>query len=189
MKLATAQLYARKIGDWITPYCDRVEIAGSIRRERPVCNDVDLVCIPKVRLDKDLMGETTEVHNLLFEFMQKYVAESGGKASFGQGGNIAGKLLIVNLPKCQLDLFFAAPENFDSRFLCRTGSKEHNIWLAQRALERGMKWMPYEGLVSGAGEIIPVASETDLYGALGLRLIRPQDREQAWINKHLESGL
>src|SRR5262245_11423981 len=40
MDLDLAERYARQIVNWLSPFCERIEIAGSVRRGRPVCNDI-----------------------------------------------------------------------------------------------------------------------------------------------------
>lgn len=183
MKLATAQHYAEQIVTWLAPQCERIEIAGSIRRGRPVCNDVDLVCIPKTKEEKDIFGKVISTRNLLWETLSAHVGS--GKATFQSGGNQPGKLCILQLKKCQLDVYFATPETFATRLVCRTGSKEHNIWLAQRAHACGMEWKPFEGLVWG-GKMLQPSSELDLYRNLGVPFIDPKNREQDWIERNLE---
>ena len=195
MNLATAQIYAASLKDWLAPHCDRIEIAGSVRRERPNCNDLDLVVIPKLIEEKDMLGTVVNSRNLAWEAVTDLV--KSGKAEFLAGGNVPGKFVNVRLKKTgvQLDVFFAEPVNFASRFLCRTGSKKHNIWLAQRALDHGGKWEPYIGVslparvAQSEAALIPAANEIDIYIALGLQFIEPRDREQTWIRKNLENGL
>jgi DNA polymerase/3'-5' exonuclease PolX len=128
MDLNTGKRYARKIADWLQPFCDRLEIVGSIRRSRPTVNDVDIVCIPIVTEKKDLL-------------------------------------------------------TFATRMLCRTGSKEHNIWLAQRAQDRGGHWNPYEGLKLH-GKLVKAEIEEDIYRALGVPWIEPKNREIDWITRN-----
>ncbi len=38
---------AAKIRTELEPFCDRIEIAGSIRRKKPNVKDVEIVAIPK----------------------------------------------------------------------------------------------------------------------------------------------
>ena len=47
MKLAEAQKLTEEILDILRPLCERVEIAGSIRRKKAEVHDVDIVLIPK----------------------------------------------------------------------------------------------------------------------------------------------
>lgn len=180
MDLATAQRYAEKIVAWIGPHCERIEIAGSVRRQRPECADVDIVCIPKATGGKDLLGTAVDRKNLLLEFLKRYVAESGGKARFIAGGEKEGKQVLLELPKCQLDLWFADERTFALRWLIRTGSKEHNIWLAERAQKLNGHLQPYEG-VSINGVEMPCPTEACVYAALEAPFIEPENREEGWI--------
>jgi DNA polymerase/3'-5' exonuclease PolX len=202
MNLAIAKDYAEKISIWITPYCqDGVpSIVGSIRRQRPICNDIDIVCIPHIVEQTDMFGTVIKTENRLHQFLSDYVETSNGNAKFISGGDKPGKLILLELPKCQLDLWFATPETFATRMMCRTGSAEHNIWLASRAKRMGVKWNPYEGLFSGGewrkagdrdeylgGTLQQFASETEIYAALELPFIDPKDRELPYLTTHFGS--
>ncbi len=198
MNLATASHYAEVLTDqWFKVYAERYQVAGSIRRNRPVCNDVDIVCIPKVVEHRDLFGEVTGRENLLHVFLKAYVAGSQARCHFLSGGEMVGKSIILQLAKCQLDIWFADETTFATRLMCRTGSKEHNIWLAQRAKSLGRKWNPYEGILFGGtwnpvdgenvyegGELCHFQTEEELYGALDLPFIEPGNRELDWLVKH-----
>jgi DNA polymerase (family 10) len=186
MNLTTAQAYAAKISAWLQPHCARLEIAGSIRRERPVCNDVDIVCIPNVIEERDMLGATIRRTNYLLQFLQEYVRTSINGARFQSGGEKEGKSVILQLPKCQLDIWFAEEKNFGTRLLCRTGSKEHNILLAQRAIDLGRSWNPYEGVMVD-GQLRPAAIEQEVYDALKLPWIEPRDREGEFVARLTKS--
>lgn len=47
MKHSTALVIAEKIKAQLAPHCDRIEIAGSIRRKKPEVKDIEIVVIPK----------------------------------------------------------------------------------------------------------------------------------------------
>jgi len=46
MDLATARQIAQTVQDRLTPFCERIEVVGSIRRGKPEVHDIDIVCIP-----------------------------------------------------------------------------------------------------------------------------------------------
>lgn len=197
--LSVARRWANAISQELAPLCHRLAIAGSIRRERPLCNDIDIVCIPRLDETRDLLGEVTSRWNRVTEWAQTYVQKRAGQIT-GPGEHQpriisqGQKSLIVQLRRCQLDLWFADEDTFATRLLCRTGSKDHNIWLAQRALDRGLHWQPYEGLKRTpprhfAGEPLPCPTEASIYNHLGLEWIEPQNRELPWLTKHINSGL
>jgi DNA polymerase/3'-5' exonuclease PolX len=196
MPLTTARSYASQIVTWLSPHCTRIEIAGSIRRQRPVCNDVDIVCIPKTVEHRDLLGQLAATDNLLHQFLVDYVKERnplnspGRTPRWASGGDAPGKQAIIELLKCQLDLWFADEKTFAIRLLMRTGSKEHNIWIADRATDRGYHFKPYEGLVpEGHARPLQFDTESAIYNHLGLAFIEPQNREEAWLRKNIDSGL
>lgn len=198
MPLATAKHYAQKFVEWLTPFCvcERLQIAGSIRRARPICNDIDIVAIPKVTEQKDMLGAVISRTNHCLKFLQDYIAARNPSHSmlllprFICGGAREGKQVRLQFPKCQLDLWFADEATFGTRLLCRTGSMEHNIWLCQRAEERGLHWDPYHGLTDIArAEPVEASTEEQLYAALGLKWIDPKNRELPWLKKTIDSGL
>ena len=41
----------------LQPACERIEIAGSIRRQRPDVGDVELVVVPRLKAPLGLFGE------------------------------------------------------------------------------------------------------------------------------------
>ena len=49
--LVKAKKWADRIVEILAPHCDRIEIAGSIRRQKPTIGDIEVVCIPKQNLD------------------------------------------------------------------------------------------------------------------------------------------
>ena len=181
--------YAVHIHDWLLPFCSQIEVAGSIRRRRSNPNDIDVVAIPRVAVETDLLGDAAKTRNLLWEELVRHVEKSNGRVTTISGGKAPGQLISLKNEKFQLDVFFAEKETWVTRLICRTGSKEHNIWLAQRAKTRGLHWNPARGLFcqdlahpSGLGAA-PVYMETEeeFYHFLGLPYIEPANRELPWL--------
>ena len=174
MPLGRALRVATHVLNELAPLCVKIEIAGSIRRRRPVCGDVDLVCIPRdyeALRDRVLKRCTIALKN-------------DGKTPIGDGEN----MLVVNMPDgTQLDIWFARaarqdlfkkyPSTWGTVLLCRTGSKEHNIFIAQRAREIGYVWQPMRGLTRG-GNWLAGETEEEIFRALGLPFIEPERRER-----------
>ncbi len=46
--LAHAQKLANRLVELLAPHCERIQIAGSIRREKPEIGDIEIVCAPKL---------------------------------------------------------------------------------------------------------------------------------------------
>jgi len=47
MKYSEILLIAEQVKAELQPHCIRIEIAGSIRRKKPECRDIEIVAIPK----------------------------------------------------------------------------------------------------------------------------------------------
>lgn len=166
---------ADKVVAALAPLCERIEIAGSIRRGRALVGDIDLVILPKDRAA--IRAKLVPACNVLADGPQN---------------------LLVDWPlgrteRLQLDIFFAhdgvgdffarEPSNWGTLLLCRTGSKEFNIWFAQQAQRAGLHWNPYRGLTRQKGlsqqsEVIAAATEDDLFKALEITPIKPEVRER-----------
>ena len=149
---------ARKIADAVvkrlSPYCQRIEIAGSIRRRKPWVKDVDLVLIPK------------GLWNLHGELMKLGQIKMSGK-----------KIMRVMLGSTQVDLYVADEATWATLLLIRTGSKENNIRLCSRAKAIGWHLAASgDGLFNENGERIAGDSEISIYNALGLPFQRPEER-------------
>jgi DNA polymerase/3'-5' exonuclease PolX len=225
MNLETARKYAEKIVEWLGPLCYRIEIAGSVRRERANCNDIDIVCIPKlVAKEMDIFGKPIGVPvNPVRKLLVEYVRQTKGAGWRTNGMTIdqarsdqlspkdqkdgkdqkAGEYepredavnLLVKLRNCDLDVFCANEATFATRWMCRTGSKEHNIWVCERAQRMGGKWEPQRGLwVNDQGpsakdqgnpnlKMGEAVTEADIYEALGLPWIKPKDREMEFLRR------
>ena len=167
MPLERARHWAALVVSELAPLCHRIEVAGSIRRGRPVCNDIDLVLIPK-----DL------------EAVKRRCLASRGSHAITHGDCNLSFALANGV---QLDLFTAWPEerellsfrptNWGSVLLCRTGSKEHNVRICNAARENGWHWDPTRGLMNARKEIIAGETEESIFKALGLEFVRPERRE------------
>jgi len=181
MNLITAQRYAEKILTWLMPHCERIQVAGSVRRARPECADIDLVVIPRLDVTRDMFGTVLTTRNVTWCFLCNYIAQSNGTAKWLAGQeNEHGKNWLLQLPKCQCDIFTATPDTWGTVLLCRTGSKEHNIWLASRVKASGGHWHPAEYLRLG-GKTHDVRTEESIYAACGLPYIEPADRELPYL--------
>jgi DNA polymerase (family 10) len=165
--LASARRIAERIAEALSTYCERIEIAGSIRRQRPDCGDIDLVCLPRVGGRSAMIARCLR-NGQLVKYGEQYV-----------------EILLSN--GVQLDLWFARagggdmfapePSNFGVLLLARTGSAMHNVWLAQTAQAAGLHFHPHKGVMRGR-EVIASVEEAEVFTALGLPYIPPEARER-----------
>jgi DNA polymerase (family 10) len=173
MKLLDALKLAELIRDRVlAEFCERVEIVGSVRRARDVVNDIDFVCLPKPGQLGALRARVAARNNVL---------KDGPEF-----------LSVANRDGVQVDIWFAhagggdmfrkISSNWGSLVLCRTGSKEHNIFLADRAKSMGLKWKTSTGLVANPDSpeetVVAGVTEEEIFQTLGMGFIPPALRER-----------
>jgi len=161
MRLQEARAIAERVKDSLTPYCDRIEIAGSIRRGKPTVHDVDIVLIEKAEAA------------LVMNRMNSLIATIG-KLELN-GSKI--KRLRYAKTNITIDIYVATATTWGTLLLIRTGSKENNIWLCSLARRRGWHLKANgEGLLDETGNRIAGDTEESVYQALGIPYQEPKDR-------------
>jgi len=158
MKLEEARKIAEKYLDLLEPFCRRIQIAGSIRREKPEVHDIELVCIPKDNPQD--FGSFTNIVNSLEKVK----------------GEPTGRYTQRKLPEgINLDLFMANEENWGLIFAIRTGSADfsHKI-LACGWVKAGYK--SKDGMLTKNGQEIECREEEDLFKIIGIPFVEPRLR-------------
>ena len=160
MKLQQAQEIADSVLDKLSPHCERIEIAGSIRRQKPDVKDIEIVAIPK----------PYDVG--LFESGIATVVKQWPKVK----GELPCKYTQRRLPDgINLDLFFARPENWGLIYAIRTGSAEFSHkQLACRWVRFGYK--SQGGMLTRDGKVYPVREEGELFDMLAIDWVQPKFR-------------
>jgi len=75
-----------------------------------------------------------------------------------------------------VDFYRAKPSTFGIHLLVRTGSADHNMWLAGYAISKGMRIKYSEGLIKD-NSVIAGETEQGVFEALGLPYPLPSERE------------
>ncbi len=180
MELEEARFLTDSIVAILQPLCDRIMVAGSIRRQKPEVNDIDVVALPMaVDLSGGLCGVVKVDPSTVWKnLIPKALVKSGLKLE------VSGKELHrFSFPSgLQVDVYRARPETWGVILLIRTGSKEYNVKLCTLARSKGLKLSACEGVVAqeGFGQIIASKTEEDIFTALGLAFVDPKNREVPW---------
>lgn len=184
MQLQTASKLAEKILATMRPFCQRAEIAGSIRREKPEVKDIEIVAIPAYGQPKDLFGE--EPANLLYEWAIQMQRE--GRIQWIKPGTSEiipwpvkadGRYWrgLVVKGGIKLDLFLTTPETWGATYLIRTGSSEFNVRIVGEMARRAGIQFAEGKLRDSNWKPLPTPEEIDVFNALGLDYIEPKDRK------------
>ena len=155
MELQEAQKLANHIVELISPFCERITVAGSIRRQKSQVRDVDIVLIPKPLL-------WSRIISMLQTKMDAKVLKCGEKVA---------QLTINGI---NLDLYATTPKQWEALLLIRTGPAEHNIKMSIQAQKKGMK-LTHIGL-SKDGKII-ASTKKEIFEALGIEFVPPEEIE------------
>ena len=142
------------------PSVNQAEIAGSLRRGKEIVKDLDLIA--SSNKPNEVMKAFISAPNV-----EKIIAHGETKSSVILAGGIPCDLRVV-----PLEVWPTALAHF-------TGSKEHNIALRQRAIDRGLHLSEW-GLLKGKSKTpLKLKDEKDLHKALGLAFIPPELREDS----------
>lgn len=141
--------------------CDRVEIAGSIRRRKETIGDIDLlVTSEQPKRVMDLFCASPVVDRVI-----------------AKGPTKANVLLKAGI---EADLRVFDPDVFGAALYYFTGSKAHNIHTRTIAIKDGLTISEYgvhRGTKERKGRLIACRTEEDVFRAIGLPYIPPEIRE------------
>jgi DNA polymerase (family 10) len=162
MELEKGRTIAERVKAELAPHCERIEIAGSIRRRKAYVGDIEIVAIPKP-YDVGLFASGIAP-----------IVNAWPKVR----GELPCKYTQRILPDgIALDLFFATPENWGLIFAIRTGSAEFShLVLACGWTRNGYK--SADGMLSRDGVAVPVREERDLFRLAGVAWMEPEKREE-----------
>jgi DNA polymerase/3'-5' exonuclease PolX len=171
--------------------CERICIAGSIRRHKPNCKDVEIVYIPRYQEEQVDMFKTAPV-----PATEKRISElvASGFLEFDTEVKRNGpkyKRLIHVASSMTIELFRAGPDNWGLIMALRTGPAKFNKLLVTKPWGGGA--MPAhlsmrDGYLWGQDGRIDTPTETAFFGAINLPYWAPQERSGEQLKAYLENG-
>jgi len=171
MELERAKALAEKIKAVLESSCERIVIAGSIRREKLYPGDIELLCIPKYITGGDMID--AKIKTLIHFKMLGYRLNKLGSKVYGP----KNKLLTHLESGIGVDIFSTTEECCSVALVVRTGGERTNKEIASRALERGMRFHAYgRGFTQADGSELICQSEAEVFKAVGLRYLEPWER-------------
>lgn len=153
---------AQKVKAQLQPHCDRIEIAGSIRRKRAQVKDIEIVAIPKPY-------DTGLFESGIATVINHWPAVKG---------TLPCKYTQRMLPEgIAVDIFFAEPDNWGYILAIRTGSADYSHMLATRWSKKD--YHGRNGYLYKYNHRTPVLlrEEQDVFDLVGLPYCSPEKRE------------
>jgi DNA polymerase (family 10) len=157
------------------PGIRRMELCGSVRRRKETIHDIDILATADD--SKPVMDAFVNLPGV-----QKVIGHGDTKSSVMMAGidHHSSRILI------NVDLRVVSDDQFPFALNYFIGSKEHNVRLRQRAIDRGLKLNEYA--LAGEKKNVPCKEEADIYRALDLEYIPPELRENTGEVDAAEKG-
>jgi DNA polymerase/3'-5' exonuclease PolX len=178
MELSSAKSKAEMWQTSLSRCCERIRIAGSIRRRKTEVKDIELVAIPKPTID--LFGKPV-FEKPLPVGMQLYTFQELGEIEIIKDGLRFKQFKVLVKPEPYLvDLFLVVPPaQWGSIFTIRTGSEEFSRLLVTSRFRGG--YMPShmkqkDGALWRSGEMVETPEEEDYFREIGLDWVEPEKR-------------
>ena len=167
-----------------SPYCDRIEIAGSIRRGKPDPHDIEIVALPKMEHVgyEDLFSTKPNTRNLFEEILTQWQTngvlhhrpDKNGRPAWGP------RFKRATIHGVAVDIFSVLPPaQWGVIFAIRTGPADFNRALVTSKLEGGfmpMGMQVKDGALLRNGQAVPTPEEEDYFGAIGVPCWPPAER-------------
>jgi len=176
--LDAARYQAHRLLDLLEPVCERIEIAGSIRRQCLEVGDIELVAIPKST--QDLFGvrewDTKIIKTRLFDLHSQTLLGSSDRTLFAKAGEWYAQFVAFGM---KVDLFMTTPEKWGCIFMIRTGSADFTKKMVKRKV-----WGGYcpdhlyfkDGRLWDGEEALDTPEEDDVFRELGMAYVKPENR-------------
>ena len=142
---------------------ERVTPAGSLRRGRETCGDLDLL-VTGPACEPGQTGAAIE-YTAAFSGIRDIIAKGENKVSFYLGNSL------------QVDVRLLPSRSYGAALQYFTGSKAHNVTLRQRALKMGYTLSEWALARLDDESVVAAETEESIYAALGMDWVPPEMRE------------
>lgn len=177
---AKARALAEQIVATLRPLCERIEIAGSLRRGKQTVGDVEILYVPRMEDRPDGLFGAKPV-SLADERIEQALADGTiakrpSKVGIFTWGD-KNKLAVHVASGIPVDFFATTAACWYVALVVRTGSAETNLALTTAAQRAGKSLLAYgEGVRQQDGSVIAATSEADVFRLCGAPYLEPHQR-------------
>ena len=159
----------------LAPVCERIEIAGSLRRKKPMIGDIEFILIPKRKMN--MFGQKVGGYHL-----NDLLSGWGSAITLIKDGDKYKRFAFYtsNRELYSVDLFIQPdPATWGVNMMIRTGSAEFAKRMVTKQQHGGL--MPDGLSVSGARvwrgtQLLNTPEEGDVFKLWGMTYVKPEDR-------------
>jgi DNA polymerase/3'-5' exonuclease PolX len=194
---------ARAVADallhYLAPVCERVEVAGSLRRRKEYVGDIEIVAIPKTKREPDMFGAPSGPEILLIDdaiAAYNLHESAGGAIELIAAGDRYWKLIDTAMKIAghdddgktlsmerkdgrvglQIDLFLVRPPaQWGPIFAIRTGSGDFSKKMMIALKARGYRCEDGR-VLDRRGVLIDCPEERDFFAVAGVKWVEPEKR-------------
>lgn len=171
---------AMEIVNALAPHCEKIELAGSLRRRNNEVGDVEIVALPKNTRPRLAFGD--KPYATYFDKALDELVAANKLRRLNNGSKYVKFEIVAGF--VQLDLFVVrGAAQWGVIYAIRTGPADFSHWLVTPKAKGGGLPDGYQ-VESGAlwkdGMLIPTPEEKDFFEACGLAWKEPQDRQPYW---------
>jgi len=159
MPLKKAQVIANNILSKLKSLSEveKISIAGSLRRKKPLVRDLDFVV--QTKNSKKVIDAFVKM-----PFVKKVISKGLKKAG------------ILTKENLQVEMRLTDADSYGACLLYFTGDKSHNIWLRKIAIKKGFKLNEYGLFDKKTNKRVAGKTEEEIYKKLGVKILQPHER-------------
>lgn len=168
----------------LEPACEKLDIAGSLRRRKPHVHDIEIICQPRLEHITDLFGNHLDDYTPDLDAILHQLTEDGLLEPLK--GAQRYRQFTVRPLGIKLDLFCVLPPaQYGYLYAIRTGPAHYSHWLVTKRQSGGA--LPSDltardgAIWDLAGNIVETPDEETFFALLGIDPVPdPTDRQPAW---------
>lgn len=174
---------ANEIVQLLEPFCERIEIAGGVRRQKHNPHDIEIVLIPTIEKRLTQIGladdlqfiEENRLDRLIKDCLASGIFQLGDPDKAGKRAPLGPRYYRLKYQSQKLDIFTVLPPaQWGVIFLIRTGNSDFSHWFVQSGWKDGKKFV--DGQIIQSGKVLPTPEEKNAFEVMGLPWVEPVER-------------
>ena len=184
---AKAYVVAEQLAQRLERSCEKLQIAGSLRRRVKLVHDIEIVCVPVLEELPDLLGDTHALRSRLDDTLDELIEERVLRSFPGAKNGPRMKQFAVQPLGIKVDLFIVLPPaQWGTLLAIRTGPAYYSHWLVSRheiggGLPNHLRVKDGAVMTLYGSNVIETPTEESFFALLGIdKVPAPEARQPNW---------